>query len=107
MDLGVWSRPLGFMTSIWLFGSSFIYFFPNYYPIHYTTHVDDYGYGVPTEVGSDMNWLFVVVIGFFIIFALNWYFSARHHFKGPKRFADAKESLRIQMIEHNQNSLYC
>jgi hypothetical protein len=34
-----------------------------------------------------MNWLIVVVGGVFILFALNWIFSARYHFTGPKRIA--------------------
>ena len=77
MDLGKWSKPFAIMTSIWLFGTSFVYFLPNYRPIHYATTSDE---------GSNMNWLIVVVAGTFIIFALNWIFSARYHFTGPKRF---------------------
>jgi hypothetical protein len=85
MDLGIWSKPLAIFTSIWLFGTSFIYFLPNYRPIHYTTTTDDVAYGYSVTTGSDMNWLIVVVAGVFIIFALNWVFSARYHFSGPRR----------------------
>ena len=91
MDLGKWSNPLAAITSIWLFGTSFIYFFPNWYPIHYVTtnetYTDDAGNEYTVTVGSDMNWLIVVVSGVFILFALNWIFSARYHFTGPKRIA--------------------
>lgn len=99
MDLGIWSKPLALFTSIWLFGTSFIYFFPNYRPIHYTTTTDDVAYGYSVTTGSDMNWLIVVVAGFFIIFALNWIFSARFHFAGPRR-----AGLSLQSIEVNDET---
>lgn len=88
MDLGVWSKPMAVITSIWLFGTSFIYFFPTSYPIHANSYIaDDDGH---ETLGSNMNWLIVVIAGTFIIFSANWIFSARYHFIGPRRLEMAK-----------------
>jgi len=55
MDLGVWSKPFGLLSCLWLFGTSCLLFFP---------------VSNPTTTDT-MNWLIVVVAGVFLAGMLN------------------------------------
>lgn len=78
-DLGALSRPMGVIASLWLLGTSSIFFLPNVYPV--------------TEL--NMNWLCVVVGGTFVLCSLNWILNSRFHFKGPKRYSDVLSKDRL------------
>ena len=69
MSLGNYSRVMGVISCLWLFGSSCFFFFPTLYPI----------------TNSNMNWLTVVMAGVFVLCSLNWFYNSQHTFKGPKR----------------------
>ena len=69
MALGAWSFPLGVISCIWLFGSSFFFFLPTLRPV----------------TNSNMNWLTVVMAGVFLLCTANWYFNSQYTFKGPRR----------------------
>ena len=72
MDLGVWSKPFGVISCLWLFGTSCLLFFPVENP----------------TTSDNMNWLIVVVGGVFTIGSINWIFNSRFNFKGPTRHED-------------------
>lgn len=69
-SLGAWSRPLGLVSSIWLCGTSCLFFFPTSGPLTLKTN----------------NWLCVVVVGITLLAAGYWYLGdGRNKFSGPKR----------------------
>jgi amino acid transporter len=72
-DLGNWSFPVGVISSLWLIGTSCIFFLPTVFPVS----VDA------------MNWLIVVVSGCIALGTVNWIFNSRFNFTGPKRVAIA------------------
>lgn len=72
MDLGVWSRPFGVLSCVWLFGTSCLLFFPVENPVEPST----------------MNWLIVVVAGVFLAGMVNWQVNSKYHFTGPPRHED-------------------
>lgn len=69
MALGWLSFPLGVVSCLWLFGSSFFFFLPTLSPV----------------TNSNMNWLTVVTGGVFLMCALNWVYNSQYTFRGPKR----------------------
>ena len=69
LALGWLSRPLGVVSCLWLFGSSFFFFFPTIHPV----------------TNQNMNWLTVVMAGVFVMCALNWHYNSQYTFHGPKR----------------------
>jgi len=71
-NLGVLSVPFNVIGCTWLFATSCLLFLPPQGPIDNATV-------------ALMNWLIVVVAGFFLMGAVNWIFNARFHFKGPLR----------------------
>lgn len=79
-SLTSWSRPIGFIASMWLVASSFVLFLPTLGPFSAITN-------------DTMNWSVVIVFGLVVIALLNWIFNARFHFKGPIRFMDEKAAL--------------
>jgi amino acid transporter len=78
MSLGAYSRPIGIVSCLWLFGSSFFFFLPTLYPV----------------TNSNMNWLTVVMAGVFLLCSLNWVYNSRFTFKGPRR-ADGSGSFDV------------
>jgi len=78
MALGKLSVPLGVISCLWMFGSSFFFFFPSISPVN----------------NSNMNWLTVVTGGVFLMCALNWIFNSQYHFKGPHR----KDSVVLETV---------
>ena len=80
MALGKLSVPLGVISCVWMFGSSFFFFFPTISPVN----------------NSNMNWLTVVMAGVFLMCALNWQYNSRYTFKGPKRHDSHIMSLSTQ-----------
>jgi amino acid transporter len=83
MSLGSWSRPLGVISCLWLFGSSFFFFLPTLYPV----------------TNSNMNWLTVVMAGVFLLCSVNWVYNSQHTFKGPKRHQSEFEVIDSDHIE--------
>jgi amino acid transporter len=77
LSLGRWSIPFGIASVLWLLGTSCLFFLP-------TTG--------PTVDKSNMNWLIVVVAGFFVLGTLNWIFNSQFVFTGPAR-SDAPAHL--------------
>jgi amino acid transporter len=71
-NLGIFSAPLGIISTIWLLYTSFLFFLPIKFPITI----------------DNMNWLIVVFSVVFSLFASNWVFNSRHHFTGPRRMSD-------------------
>ena len=69
MDLGAWSRPMGWLATCWLFGTSLLLFLPYSSPVTLT----------------NMNWLCAPFAAACACAAGNWEFNSKHHFKGPKR----------------------
>lgn len=68
--LGVYSVPLGVISSVWLLGTSCLFFFPVSGPLTVKTN----------------NWLIVVVGGVCMFAALYWYCgNGRSRFLGPNR----------------------
>ena len=78
-DLGIFSRPLGLFSTIWLLGTSCLFFLPEVHPVTKDT----------------MNWTIVVVAGFTMIGTVNWFVNARYTFRGPKR---AEELVKVKAI---------
>ena len=69
-SLGAWSRPLGCVSSVWLCGTSCLFFFPISGPLTLKTN----------------NWLSVVVGGCVLLAVGYWYLGdGKHKFQGPKR----------------------
>lgn len=82
-NLGIWSRPLGVMSCLWLFGTSCFFFFPEESPV----------------TSESMNWVIVVVAGCFIFAAVNWQFNSQYTFKGPPRHKE-HEFVASQQQSH-------
>ena len=72
MDLGMWSKPFGIISCLWLFGTSCLLFFPVENPVD----------------KKNMNWLIVVVASAFVVGSVNWFTNSQYHFKGPTRHED-------------------
>ncbi|CAF3487519.1 unnamed protein product [Rotaria socialis] len=68
-NLGRFSLPIAFISSVWLAITSVFMFFPTEYPV----------------TKDNMNYTIIVVGGVSFIAAMYWIFSARHWFVGPKR----------------------
>ena len=81
MSLGRWSRPCGIASSLWLFGTSCLFLFPQVGPL---------------DVMS-MNWLIVVIGGVFAIGAAYWIFQGHKTFTGPPR------QTAIELVNMNKN----
>jgi amino acid transporter len=79
MDLGIWSKPFGLLSSLWLFGTSCLLFFPVEDPV----------------TAESMNWLIVVVGGVFLIGSVNWIFNSRVNFRGPVRLEDLLSLTKV------------
>jgi len=75
----MFSRPLGLFSTIWLLGTSCLFFLPEVHPVTKDT----------------MNWTIVVVAGFTMIGTVNWFVNARYTFRGPKR---AEELVKVKAI---------
>jgi len=71
-SLGVYSIPINIISFTWLFATSCLLFIPPFGPINNNTV-------------AAMNWLIVVVAGFFLFGMINWIFLARFNFTGPPR----------------------
>ena len=69
MSLGRWSRPCGIAASIWLYGTSCLFLFPQIGPL----------------TAESMNWLVVVCGGCFCIGAGYWFVEGHKSFTGPPR----------------------
>jgi len=69
LSLGRFSVPCGWVSTLWLLGSSCLFFLPT------TSPVND----------SSMNWLTVVVGGTVFLCGLNWIFNSQYTFSGPRR----------------------
>ncbi|CAF1229978.1 unnamed protein product [Rotaria sp. Silwood1] len=68
-NLGRFGLPVAIITSIWLFITSIIMFFPAEYPV----------------TKDNMNYAVVIVGGIAVFATVYWIVSARHWFVGPKR----------------------
>ncbi|CAF3764240.1 unnamed protein product [Rotaria sp. Silwood1] len=68
-NLGRFGLPIAIITSIWLFITSIIMFFPAEYPV----------------TKDNMNYAVVIVGGIAVFATVYWIVSARHWFVGPKR----------------------
>lgn len=68
-SLGNWSNVCGWISCIWLSGSSILFFLPTDAP----------------GTGDTMNWLFLAFIILLILGSLNWHYNSKYSFKGPKR----------------------
>jgi amino acid transporter len=82
--LGVWSRPLGILSCLWLFSTSCFFFFPEEAPV----------------TPQSMNWVIVVVAACFIFAAVNWYFNSQYTFHGPPRH---KEEAVVAHLHHHHH----
>ena len=70
MSLGKWSLPMGIMASLWLYGTSCLFLFPQYGPLTLETN----------------NWLIVIVAFCFVCGAVYWTVGGGStSFTGPKR----------------------
>ena len=68
MDLGWLSKPFGIISVSWLSFSTILLLFPSAYPYS----------------KDNFNYLIVLVVGIFILNAVNWYYNAQYIFTGPK-----------------------
>ena len=68
-SLGRFSIPIAIISSIWLFVTSIVMFFPAQYPV----------------TKDNMNYAIVVIGGVVLFATIYWLVSARHWFVGPKR----------------------
>ena len=72
MSLGMFSCPVGIISSIWLFITTIILLLPTTYPVN----------------TASMNYA-CVAVGFVILFGiLNWELNSKHTFQGPPRLDD-------------------
>lgn len=88
-DLGIWSRPFGSISCMWLLATSALLFFPDTYPVELKT----------------MNWLFVIFIFVFTIGAINWRLNSRYRFTGPKRLEDQKIAVNAYLDVFTDESI--
>ena len=79
-NLGRFGLPIAIISSIWLFITSIIMFFPAEYPV----------------TKDNMNYVVVIVGGLAILVTIYWIVSARHWFVGPKRIT--KDSFQISPV---------
>ncbi len=86
MSLGRWSTPLGVVSCLWLFGSSFFFFLPTQYPV----------------TNSNMNWLTVVTAGVFVLCTANWFLNSQYTFKGPKRHDSIAPDMPSDREKHTR-----
>ena len=68
-NLGRFGCLIAVISSVWLFITSLIMFFPWYYPV----------------TPENMNYSIVIIAGLALIAITYWMISARHWFVGPKR----------------------
>lgn len=73
-SLGKWSIPCGSVATVWLLGTSVLFFLPTEYPITYL----------------NMNYSIFIVSTFVLIGAIYWQYSARFFYRGPKRSTRAR-----------------
>lgn len=76
MNLGRFSRPFGWISVAWLTFSTILLVCPQSYP--YTK--------------DNFNYLIVLVLGIFILMAINWEYSAKYNFTGPKQTSQENET---------------
>ena len=76
-SLGKLSRPIGLISSLWLFGSAILFYFPSLSPV----------------TPENMNWLIVVMGFFFTVFVLIWIFHSQYTFKGPPISHEVSQQL--------------
>ena len=69
LSLGEWSRPMGLVSVIWLFGTSSFFFLQSEYPV----------------TASNFNYLVAVVAAVVLICALYWNLQGHKTFRGPNR----------------------
>jgi len=69
LSLGRFSAPCGWISTLWLLGSSCLFFLPTESPVN----------------EHSMNWLVVVVSGTAFLCGLNWIFNSQYNFSGPRR----------------------
>ena len=67
MDLGKLSLPFGILSSLWLYGTSCLFLFPQAGPLTLESN----------------NWLVVVMGGCFVAGLVYWLVEGRIKFKGP------------------------
>lgn len=72
MSLGTWSRMVGVVSSVWLGFTTVLLFMPTEFPV----------------TVANMNWLFLITLIICTFGGLNWFVSARYHFKGPPKHED-------------------
>lgn len=79
-NLGRFGLPIAVISSIWLFITSIIMFFPMEYPV----------------TKDNMNYAVVIVGGIAILATAYWIVSARHWFVGPKR--TTKDPFQVSSV---------
>jgi len=93
VDLGLfWSRVLGVISSVWLFGTSCIFFLPQEGPF---SAIDE----------QNMNWSIVIVSGFVFLGIVNWILNARFFYEGPKRLMDMETYTQLRTTSGNVNAV--
>lgn len=84
-NLGIYSIPINIIAFTWLFATSCLLFIPGNGPIS-------------NENAAIMNWLIVVVAGFFLLGMINWIFNSRFHFSGPPRVSKYAGDKTFEMV---------
>jgi len=82
-NLGRFSHVIGWISAIWLFFTSCIFFWPTYAPVN----------------ADDMNYTIVIVGGTVIIAVFFWFVAARKYFRGPERGDETEESSQVALEE--------
>ncbi len=82
MSLGRWSRPLGVISCVWLFGTNILFFLPQQSPI----------------TASSFNYACVAVASFTCIGAVYCQLRARFVFAGPRRTTDVNPDSAVMPI---------
>eukprot|EP01038_Epipyxis_sp_PR26KG_P014579 gene14579-19579_t len=80
MALGIYSKPIGIISCLWMFGTSFLFILPTQYPLEPST----------------FNWLILVLAIVFIFCYFNWIYNSKFTFKGPKQ-VDENDVLKSHL----------
>ncbi len=90
-SLGKWSRPIGWMATIWVAIISIVFFLPAFYPWLPWTKVDGKSVGL-----NNFNWAGPLMLVIFAVIGIWWLVSAKKWFKGPQVQGSREELLAIE-----------
>jgi len=90
-NLGKYSKPIGWIATIWVVIISIVFFLPAFYPWLPWQKVDGKNVGL-----NNFNWAGPLMLLIFAIIGIWWLVSAKKWFKGPQVQGNKEELLAIE-----------